>query len=219
MQVYTYAFGIHWPVGDIATWFGVLVTAIVGLIVARLSKRTNQLAQAANDSNTAISNLQASIAKRDEYRANVERELILIGLGWTIGVARLGYIELLKLALGEKFEHEVATDLKFRTNLRIMLDSCKFEIPDGVRDRLHNVGNPTAALILRSQPFASSMQTLLSAIDMDKPEDRPKIARVVRLSIEQQAAIIDELFTECAEISRRAGIHGGPPEQDGGVVR
>lgn len=198
--------------GTLADWANFVTAALVGLFVWLVSKRTADLAEAANKTNEALANLEHNRDQADKDIRDREQALILVSL--SISLARTysalkATLELLNdpntfkllLKIEEVREIVVAT-----------LERGIFEMPESTRSRIHFLDFDVAAKILRIEATVPVFLLSIRGIPSVGEAQRNINAETVRVGITEAMGFMLPVLGQCQTACRKAGIPFNAPQ-------
>jgi len=167
--------------GTVADWVAVFASSVLGFAVYWLARRTHQVSEQAVSLSQSAVELQAESERKRAEHDRGERALLLIRLLAEITEIRdrLGGIQtiLLRTQLGA-----VVPDSDWGELVRILSDMA-FPSADIHFDRLHVVGNPEAAMIVRLAGVATLCKGLAAQIESSPEHRHERFDPVLRLTV------------------------------------
>lgn len=198
--------------GNIADWGGVIAAAVVGYAVYRVSKRTNDLAAAANRTSDAMADLVQRQAQEAELLRQREQQLLLVALA--APVSRFAKVlDGLKTALeDDKVRKSAARDEEVQTLFIDALRLNALTIPDGIRDRMHFLDPGLAARILRAEGSAALIIDGLTDLHKSEDSDRAIGINTVHHAMKVQYSELESAVVACFAACRDAGLRITVPQ-------
>lgn len=197
--------------GNLAEWSGVFAGLVVGLAVGMLTRRTNQLAAAANRTSDAM----AALESRREAEANIlrdaEQRLILVSLASSIGLAYATTNGLCQILGWQGAAQKLADSEEVQKFVKDKLSYGSFRIPDSVRDRMHYLDFQLSAMILRAEGGLPLMRESLRDIARCTPDVRIRGAEAIKVALGNQTRELSVAWEACQNACREAGLAVGDP--------
>lgn len=197
--------------GNLAEWSGVFAGLVVGIAVGVLTRRTNQLAAAANRTSDAMAALESRREMEAGVLRDVEQRLILVSLASPIGLAYATTNGLHQILCWQGATQKLANSEEIQQFVRDKLSYGSFQIPDSVRDRMHYLDFQLSAKILRAEGGLPLMEESLRDIARCTPDVRIRGAEAIKGALGNQTRELFVAWEACQSACREAGLSVGDP--------
>jgi hypothetical protein len=199
--------------GNLAEWAGVVVAALVGYAVFKLT-------HAANETNRRVAQLQLMADEREARTQDQERRGLLVTLERPLMMS-LTYVALLEQELSEKLKDEafwfqLDLDPSYREHMHQRIAATELQLRDYVRDRLHVIGDPVASRIMRIDGFATLLSNAIMPGEGDSTDNAVEEMEIARNGLRRIKIDLEFVLPFCQAAILEAGIEISPPEESPG---
>ncbi|WP_101926974.1 hypothetical protein [Luteimonas rhizosphaerae] len=195
--------------GNVAEWAGVVVAGVVGFLVWRLTR-------AANRTQNEVAELHIGADERAGRQQEVERSMLLIELAQPVSMAYAlatgvaaeldAFIEDGTIAL------RLTNSIESRQEWIARVAALQLPVRDYVIDRIHLIGNPLAARIVRARSWPMSLSSLLAVGRTTTGDRAVKDAKLVLAGLRMLCRELEVINEQCLAAMREAGLNIPPAE-------
>lgn len=186
-----------------------VVAAIVGLLVWRLTR-------AANRTQNEVAKLHIGADERLGRQQEVERSMLLIELAQPVSIAYalvMGVAaELDAYIKDESIAHRLANSIESRQEWIARVAALQLPVRDYVIDRIHLIGNPLAARIVRARSWPMSLSSLLAVGRTTTGDRAVEDARLVLGGLRMLCRELKVINEHCLAAMHEAGLDIPPAE-------
>jgi hypothetical protein len=195
--------------GTWGEWFAGAASLGVGIAIYRLTRRTNKLAAAANHTNELMAKHEFDRTEAENELHAEERRLILVYLSTPILLAQVQIEGLCNAAAEPGFDQKLRNQ-SYRDVLTNIVDAAVQPLPDGLRDRMHIVGNPIAARLLRTQSMPAALKLILEFGTNTEATPKEEMGKAAADLLGTLNGDLSLVRLACIEACRDAGIIATP---------
>lgn len=192
--------------GNIADWAQFAAAVVVGYAVWRVSKRTNQLAEAANQTNETLLRLEGSRDQEIAALRENEKRLLFITLALPLRSAQATAVSVVRTFTDPEVRREATSTPEDIGRLATLFQIGRLNVSESVRSRLHYLEDTTAARILRIESAFDFCETMLKTMPSCTMDVRRTSLAKIDNSLREMLPLIAAIDAHCTEACRTCGV-------------